>query len=97
MEYLVKKYQFESEEQADTKISALEGRGHTFVKLGFFPIAKVLFDDEGNVIEQGEYSDKYSVDVLWLGLDESPYGWKSYEVSVEGNGIHTFSGYEYKG
>ena len=35
MSYIVKKYEFESEEQADTKISALEDKGHTFVKLGF--------------------------------------------------------------
>lgn len=79
MSYIVKKYEFESEEQADTKISALEDKGHTFVKLGFLK------------------KKKYSVDVLWKGLDESPYGWKSYEISVEGNGVHTFSGYEYKG
>jgi len=79
MSYLVKKYEFESEEQADTKISALEDRGHTFVKLGIFD------------------KPKFSVDVLWNGLEESPYGWKSYEISVEGNGIHKFSGFEYKG
>lgn len=97
MSYIVKKYEFESEEQADTKISALEDKGHTFVKLGFLPITELQFDEDGNPIQQGEYSDKYSVDVLWSGLEQSPYGWKSYEISVEGNGVHTFSGYEYKG
>ena len=37
----------------------------------------------------------YSVDVLWNGLDESPYGWKSKEISVEGNGVHTFAGWTF--
>jgi hypothetical protein len=76
MAYLWKKYEFESEEQADSKISALP--------------------DNHNVVRLGYLSDKYSVDVLWEGLEESPYGWKSKEITVEGNGVHTFANYEYK-
>jgi hypothetical protein len=106
MGYLFKKYEFDSEEQALDKIAALphetdeDGNvnpthSHTVVKLGYLPIVEVTFDDEGNVIDEGEYSTKYSVDVLWSGLDESPYGWKSYEISVEGNGVHTFAGWSF--
>lgn len=76
MAYLWKKYEFESEEQADSKISALS--------------------DNHNVVRLGYLSDKYSVDVLWEDLEESPYGWKSKEITVEGNGVHTFANYEYK-
>ena len=89
MAYLWKKYEFESEEQADSKISALphdtdeDGNttpthDHVLVKLGSLK------------------KTKYSVDALWKNLDESPYGWKSYEITVKGNGVHTFANYEYK-
>ena len=106
MGYLFKKYEFDSEAQALDKIAALphetdeDGNeypthSHTVVKLGFLPIVEPTFDDEGNVVEAGEYSTKYSVDVLWSELDQSPYGWKSYEISVEGNGVHTFAGWSF--
>ena len=106
MGYLFKKYEFDSEAQALDKIAALphetdeDGNeypthSHTVVKLGFLPITSPKFDDEGNVVEEGEYSTKYSVDALWSELDESPYGWKSYEISVEGNGVHTFAGWSF--
>ena len=106
MGYLFKKYEFDSQEQAESKIAALphetdeDGNeypthSHTVVKLGFLPIVEPTFDDEGNVVDEGEYSTKYSVDVLWSELDESPYGWKSYEISVEGNGVHTFAGWSF--
>ena len=106
MGYLFKKYEFDSEAQALDKIAALphetdeDGNeypthSHTVVKLGYLSLTEPTFDDEGNVVEEGEYSTKYSVDVLWSGLDESPYGWKSYEISVEGNGVHTFAGWSF--
>ncbi len=106
MEYLFKKYEFDSQEQAESKIAALphatdeDGNeypthSHTVVKLGYLPIVEPTFDDEGNIVTEGEYSTKYSVDVLWSELDESPYGWKSYEISVEGNGVHTFAGWSF--
>jgi hypothetical protein len=89
MAYLWKKYEFESEDQADSKISAL---AHDT-------------DEDGNTTPTHEHvlvklgalkKTKYSVDALWEDLDESPYGWKSYEITVKGNGVHTFSNHEYK-
>jgi hypothetical protein len=101
---LFKKYEFNSQEQAEDKIAALphitdnlteesylEG-DHTIVKLGYLVTNTPEWDEEGNAIVEPEHSDKYSVDVLWQGLDESPYGWKSYEIEVEGNGAHSFLG-----
>ena len=101
---LFKKYEFNSQEQAEDKIAALphitddlteesylEGN-HTIVKLGYLVTNTPEWDIDGNVIVEPIYSDKYSVDVLWQGLDESPYGWKSYEIEVEGNGVHSFLG-----
>ena len=106
MGYLFKKYEFDSEAQALDKIATLphetdeDGNeypthSHTVVKLGYLRITEPTFDDEGNVVTEGDYSAKYSVDALWSGLDESPYGWKSYEISVEGNGVHTFAGWSF--
>jgi len=106
MGYLFKKYEFNSQEQAEEKIAALphdtddEGNEypthqHTIVKLGYLWVTEPTFDDEGNVETEGVASDKYSVDVLWVDLDESPYGWKSYEITVEGNGVHIFAGWNF--
>ena len=106
MGYLFKKYEFDSQEQAEEKIAALphniddEGNEypthqHTIVKLGYLWVTEPIFDDEGNVETEGVASDMYSVDVLWNDLDESPYGWKSYEITVEGNGVHTFAGWNF--
>ena len=99
---LFKKYEFNSKEQADTKIAALPHTtdddvsyldgGHTIVHLGYLWIEQPTFDAEGELLTEGVASDKYSVDVLWQDLDSSPYGWASYEITVEGNGAHTFLG-----
>ena len=99
---LFKKYEFNSKEQAEQKIAALphsefDGEsyldgGHTIVHLGYLITNEPEWDEEGNEIVAPEYSDKYSVDVLWQDLDSSPYGWASYEITVEGNGAHTFLG-----
>ena len=99
---LFKKYEFNSKEQAETKIAALphsefDGEsyldgGHTIVHLGYLITNEPEWDEEGNEIVAPEYSDKYSVDVLWQDLESSPYGWASYEITVEGNGSHTFLG-----
>lgn len=99
---LFKKYEFNSQEQAETKIaglphievdgeSYLEGN-HTIVKLGYLYTEQPTFDADGEIETEGVQSDKYSIDVLWDGLDSSPYGWASYEVEPEGNGVHTFAG-----
>ena len=101
---LFKKYEFNSKEQAETKIAALPHTtddltqesyldgGHTIVKLGYLWITEPTIDIDGNIVTEGVASDKYSVDVLWQGLESSPYGWASYEINVEGNGVHTFAG-----
>lgn len=112
MGYLFKKYEFNSQEQAEEKIAALphgtddEGNEyllgkHTIVKLGYLWITEPIVEyerdgeDVTEIVTEGVASDKYSVDVLWNDLDESPYGWKSYEITVEGNGAHTFAGWNF--
>ena len=83
---LFKKYEFDSQEQAESKIAALphieidgesylEGN-HTIVKLGYIVTQEGVYEDteDGDIVEvtPPTYSDKYSVDVLWDGLDKSP-------------------------
>ena len=85
MKYIFKKYEFESQELAETRIAALphtedeEGNehpshSHTVVKLGYLFTEQPTFDEEGELLTEGVQSDKYSVDVLWnvseLGLEE---------------------------
>lgn len=99
---LFKKYEFNSKEQAETKIAALPHTEiddvsyldgvHTIVHLGHLWITEPTYDADGEVLTEGVASDKYSVDVLWKDLESSPYGWASYEINVEGNGVHTFAG-----
>lgn len=87
-----KKYEFESEELAQTRINALEEQEHEVIELGY------LQADEDNL-------GAYSVDVLWnveeLGFEEDgdidyPYGWRTKEIEVEGNGVHTFAGWTFE-
>ena len=84
MKYLFRKYEFDSQELAETRIAALphqedeEGNehpshSHTVVKLGYLFTEQPTYDEEGNQLTEGVQSDKYSVDVLW----------KASEITVE--------------
>tara|TARA_R100001591_G_scaffold64948_1_gene74545 strand:+ start:237 stop:536 length:300 start_codon:yes stop_codon:yes gene_type:complete len=90
------KYEFNSLEQANSKIESLGEHPHTIIRLRFIEVEKGEYDDEGNVIKEPVYSDKYSVDTIWKGIDSHPYGWKSYYIEVEGNGSHKVSGVDYQ-
>jgi hypothetical protein len=75
MKYLFKKYEFESQELAETRIAALPhsevdgeshpSHSHTVVKLGYLYTEQPTYDEQGNQLTEGVQSDKYSVDVLW--------------------------------
>ena len=126
MKYIFKKYEFETQELAETRIAALPhqevdgeshpSHSHTVVKLGNVVQVEGTYDEDGNELTAPVLSDMYSVDVLWRAseiteeteaavLDEDgnvitpavteidyPYGWVSKEITVEGNGVHTFAG-----
>jgi len=106
MATLFKKYEFDTEAQADTKIAALphvqdqEGNDvpnhrHTIVKLGHLWITEPTYNEEGETETEGEAKIEYAVDVLWKDLIESPTGWAGKEVSPSGNGVHTFAGHSF--
>ena len=90
------KYAFDSKEQADSKIDALgEEHKHTIVNLGHIVIQEATYDKNGDVITELILSDKCHVDVMWIGLEDHPYGWKSYAVDLNSNGMHSFLGVNY--
>ena len=102
----IAKYEFDSKEQAETKINALgtaqDENGneypthkHTIVHLGHIVEQQGQYDEDGNETVAPVLSSKYHVDVLWKGIDDHPYGWKSYAVDVSGNGVHSFLGLDY--
>jgi len=102
----IAKYAFDSKEQAESKIKSLgtaqDENGneypthkHTIVQLGNIVLEQGEYDEEGNEVVAPVLSDKWHVDVLWKGVEDHPYGWKSYAVEIEGNGVHSFLGLDY--
>ena len=90
------KYEFTDKAQADSKIEALgEEHNHTIVKLGNIVLQQADFNEELEVVKEAVLSNKYHVDVMWIGLEDHPYGWKSYAVDLSGNGVHSFLGVDY--
>jgi len=102
------KYQFKDETTADTKIKALgfeideDGNeypthNHSVVKLSHITLKEGEYDSNGLELKAPVFSKKYHIDVLWSGLEDHPYGWKSYAVAVaDGNGVHSFYGIDYQ-
>lgn len=107
-----KKYTFDSKEQAEGLINALptiEEEGitypnyrHTIVKLGYLPVSGGEYDEAGIEISPPVYSDKYSVDVLWKGLELDdngdpiyPEGWQQYLLTGLDSYMHNFYGLTY--
>ena len=79
---------------------------HSIVKLGSIVLEQGTYDEEGNEITPPTLSDKYHVDVLWDLSDsyddegnvvyaDHPYGWKTYSVDLDDNGVHSFMGIDY--
>jgi hypothetical protein len=75
---------------------------HTIVQLGNIVLEKGQYDENGNEIVAPVLSEKWHVDVCWIDLkaDEDgtidhPYGWKSYAVDIDGDGVHSFLGLSY--
>lgn len=103
----VGKYEFNSKEQAESKIRALgvetnedgieySTHSHAVVTLGHIVVQEGTYDENGDVITEPVLSEKYHVDVMWDGLDSHPYGWASYAVVPSDEGLHSFLGIKYK-
>jgi len=87
---IYKRYEFNDQEQAEEKIDAffdlneegekVQNTKAAFIKLNKFVLEQGEYDEQGEEITPPVLSSGYAVDVLWNEFDESPYGWKSYEV-----------------
>ena len=90
---IYKRYEFNDQEQAESKMDSffdLDQDGNkvqnikaSFIKLNKFVLEQGEYNEEGEEVIPPVLSSGYAVDVLWNDLDESPYGWKSYEVEPE--------------
>lgn len=112
-EYLWKKYEFDNEEQYtealksvgeyeeievakdETWVNSLTP--HNFAVIGYVLLELAEIDSDGNVTKEAVLSDKFSVDVLWEDLTESPSEFITYEISLDNIGVHGFAQQEYKG
>ena len=111
------KYEFDSLEQAESKINALgvgtDDDGNTYpthshcvVRLGYIVLEQGEYNEEGEETKAPVLSEKYHVDVLWKDLEETdedgnvtvdhPYGWKSYALDLDSEGMHGFMGVSYQ-
>ena len=79
---------------------------HSIVHLGNIVLEQGSYDEEGNEITPPVLSDKYHIDACWDLSDSSdedgnpvyadhPFGWKSYSVDLDDNGVHSFMGLNY--
>ena len=126
----ISKYEFDSREQAETKINALgtatDENGNeypthksTIVQLGNIVLEQGEYDEDGEEVTAPVLSDKWHLDVAWSDAEittveeeavlddegmiltqevtsvDHPYGWKSYAVDIEGDGVHSFFGLSY--
>ena len=86
--YIFKKYEYPSQEIAETRIAALPhtevdgeshpSHSHTVVKLGYIFTEQPTFNEDGEMLTEGVQSDMYSVDVLWRASEIT-------ETDEEGN------------
>lgn len=84
------RYKFNDKAQATEKISGLytiDSDGNKIpnskfavIDLGKFILQDAEIDSDGNIVTEAILTDGYAVDVIWHDLEESPYGWKSYEI-----------------
>lgn len=75
---------------------------HTVVELGLEVLQEAVYEDE-ELVSETVFGADYLVDVLWSGLEveedgsvDHPYGWKSYSVDIDSEGIHGFLGLSYQ-
>ncbi len=89
----------------DEEGNDVPAHNHTIVKLGNIVIEQGEYDEDGEEVKAPVLSNKYHVDVLWKNLEEvdeegnvsvdHPYGWKSFALDLDNEGMHGFMGVSY--
>jgi len=101
---MFKKYEFDSEQHAQTFIDALGTQtvdgvdypthSNDIVKMGHLITAKGTYDQDGNELTAPVISAMFSVDVIWH--DKKDKDWKDHRIKLNGKeNSHTFMGWEY--
>ena len=100
------KYAFNSKAQFNDKIESLhiindEGESipdskFAIVEIGLLEETAPTFDEDGEELTPSIMGTDYHCDMAWYGLDDHPYGWKSYSVEIESEGVHSFAGVNYQ-
>tara|TARA_R110001592_G_scaffold99846_2_gene284063 strand:+ start:113 stop:466 length:354 start_codon:yes stop_codon:yes gene_type:complete len=75
----------------------------TIVQLGNIVLEQGEYDEDGEEVTAPVLSDKWHLDVAWSDAEitsedgeiDHPYGWKSYAVDIDGDGVHSFFGLSY--
>lgn len=84
------RYKFNDNVQATEKIDSLftidedgnkiPNSKFAVINLGKFVLQNAELDSNGDIVTEAILTDGHAVDVIWYDLEESPYGWKSYEI-----------------
>ena len=101
----VAKYGFNSKEQFETKFNSLHTEDEegnlipkfrfTVIQIGHLTIEDGVYDEEGEIVTPAVMDDKWHVDAMWYDLDDHPYGWKTYSIDLDSEGLHSFLGIKY--
>ena len=101
----IAKYEFNSKEQFETKFKALHTEDEegnlipnsrfTITQIGHLVLEQGVYDEGGVEITPPVMDDKWHVDALWRDLDDHPYGWKTYSIDIDSEGMHGFVGLSY--
>ena len=86
LDMIFRKYEFDTKQEAQSKINALGGHNNSVAILG--NIVLVAGDEDTAPV----ISDKYHIDVLWS--DTAPTDWQPFEVWCKPVGMHVFANSE---
>ena len=105
MKLNIAKYAFNSKEQFLDKLDALhtiDEDGNSIadfkfevVQLGNIQLEAEVLDEDGEIESEAVVSEKWHVDAIWFEQEDHPYGWKSYNADLSGEGLHGFAGVSY--
>ena len=105
MGFNIAKYEFNSKEQYEAKFAALHTEDEegnlipdfkfTIISIGHLVLEDGVYDEEGEVVTPPVLDDKWHVDALWHDQEDHPYGWKTYSIDIESEGMHGFMGLSY--
>ena len=101
----IAKYEFNSKEQFEAKFASLHTEDEegnlipdskfTIISIGHLVLQEGVYGEEGVEVTPPVMGDKWHVDALWHNLEDHPYGWKTYSIDIESEGMHGFMGLSY--